>query len=435
MKESIRNSNYEQLSSGEEDGRKRRRGKNSVFKICLLIISVIALGLLIYIAFFKTEKKPNEIHPLLEPGQKAPVLVADIGGTNCRLRLIKLSADWDAEPEEIASDVLKPWKFKSIEALLRKFLSPFKNTPNYPLIAVLGIPGPIVDNTLDILVNIPSWSKKTNGDELARKLGLQRLVFLNDFVCNGYGIQSNLKEGVDYININGKPINQIDKKFIIGPGTGLGVCYLIKNDGADYYNVYGSEGSHQDFAPKDLQDFQYLQYLQKYYGEINISTEKACAGPALVPMYQFLKGYFKAQKFEVKRDEELGKQLDKVVKTTDKDVVNPLNKKLVEYGLSGKCELSRKVLEYFIEILGSIAGNMSILTLPYGGIYIVGSLAGSLQQIIEDKEGMFFVNSLLSRGELNQILAQIPIILVKNTDLGMLGAIECARIWLTEGKI
>ena len=189
MKDSIKNSNYEQFSSGEEDGKKRRRAKSSVFKICLLIISVIILSLLIYIAFFKTEKNSNETHPLLEPGQKAPVLVADIGGTNCRLRLIKLAADWEAEPEEIASDVLKPWKFKSIEELLRKFLSHFKNTPNYPLIAVLGIPGPVVNNTLDILVNIQSWLKKTNGDELARKLGLRRLVFLNDFVCNGYGIQ------------------------------------------------------------------------------------------------------------------------------------------------------------------------------------------------------------------------------------------------------
>ena len=99
MKDSIKNSNYEQFSSGEEDGKKRRRAKSSVFKICLLIISVIILSLLIYIAFFKTEKNSNETHPLLEPGQKAPVLVADIGGTNCRLRLIKLAADWEAEPE------------------------------------------------------------------------------------------------------------------------------------------------------------------------------------------------------------------------------------------------------------------------------------------------------------------------------------------------
>ena len=76
---------------------------------------------------------------------------------------------------------------------------------------------------------------------------------------------------------------------------------------------------------------------------------KACAGPALMPMYQFLKEYFKVQKFIVQRDEELGKQIEKIVKTTDKDVVNSLNKKLVEYGLSGKCDLSRKVLEYFIK--------------------------------------------------------------------------------------
>ena len=60
---------------------------------------------------------------------------------------------------------------------------------------------------------------------------------------------------------------------------------------------------------------------------------KACAGPALMPMYQFLKEYFKVQKFIVQRDEELGKQIEKIVKTTDKDVVNSLNKKLVEYGL------------------------------------------------------------------------------------------------------
>lgn len=432
MNESKDNENYEQFNVDEDKPKKVKKGL-STFKALLLLFSFLSFILLIYLTFFKTTlPSSSDVHPLLEKGQYAPVLVADIGGTNCRLRLIRLAASWDQEPEEIKSDVLKPWEFKSIELMLKKFLSPFKNTPNYPLIAVIGVPGPIIDNTLDILVNIPNWSKKTKGDELARKLGLQRLIFLNDFVCNGYGIQSNIKEGKDYININGKPLNTIDKKFIIGPGTGLGVCYLIKNEGEEYYNVYGSEGSHQDFAPKDLMDFEYLQYLKKYYNEINISTEKACAGPALIPMYQYLKSYYKGT---VQRDEDLGKELDKIKKDTNKDIINPLNKKLVEYGLSGKCPLAKKVLEYFIKILGNITGNMSILTLPYGGIYVVGSLATSLEPIIEDPNGKFFINALLSRGELNQILEKMPIILVKNSDLGMLGAIECARIWLTEGKI
>lgn len=150
--------------------------------------------------------------------------------------------------------------------------------------------------------------------------------------------------------------------------------------------------------------------------------EKACAGPALVPMYQFIKGYE-----SIARDEELGKQIDELNVNSDKDLVNKINKQIIEYAVKGKCPLCKRVMEYFIELLGNISGNLSMYTLPFGGVYLVGGITKTLEPILKQMDPSIFLKYFMSRGEQNNLLEDIPIILVKNLDLGMRGAIEYTR--------
>ena len=51
------------------------------------------------------------------------------------------------------------------------------------MISVLGIPGPVFDNRVEILANL-NW-KDVDGDQLAKDLNLKQMVLLNDFVVNG----------------------------------------------------------------------------------------------------------------------------------------------------------------------------------------------------------------------------------------------------------
>ena len=71
-----------------------------------------------------------------------------------------------------------------------KYISKYKNTENYPLYAVIGLPGVIKNNELIACANISHWPK-ANGDEYAKKFGIKKFIFINDFACNAYGIQTN----------------------------------------------------------------------------------------------------------------------------------------------------------------------------------------------------------------------------------------------------
>lgn len=59
-------------------------------------------------------------------------------------------------------------------------------TEKYPEVAVIGVAGPVEDNTV-ALSNVPKWGE-LNGDQLATNLKMRHFVFLNDFIANSYGL-------------------------------------------------------------------------------------------------------------------------------------------------------------------------------------------------------------------------------------------------------
>ena len=125
---------------------------------------------------------------------------------------------------------------------------------------------------------------------------------------------------------------------------------------------------------------------------------------------------------------------DRVLKlksTDNPDELNNVNFDIVQSGLDKSDKVARRVLEFFVELLGHISGNMGVYTLPYGGIYIVGGLSKTIREIYQTE---IFQKALLSRGEQNNLLDKMPIVLVLNDQLGMLGAIEYARI-LIDNKL
>ena len=349
-----------------------------------------------------------------------PVLIGDIGGTNVRLGIIRITKDEKTPSEKIEKEKLSTQKYPSLEAALEEFLNKFKNTENYPQYGVIGIPGPIKNNEILHLPNIPHWPK-ANGDDLSKKLNMKKIVFLNDFTCNAYGVQTKLKLGEDYIIINDVPAEKEGAIGIIGPGSGLGTSYLLKPSENDFYVIGSCEGGHMDFFSKNKKHFELAEFTKQLLGQDLLSIERILSGQGLIPMYKFLA----LNEKDIKRNEEFGKKIDDLKDLKDLIEIDKLNIELVNKGLKDECPLCKKVLELFIEIFGEVAGNIALYCLPTNGLYLVGGLSIALQNMIKDTN--IFMEHFINKDSFSSLLKTFPVYLVKNGLLGILGSAECAR--------
>ena len=385
---------------------------NINIKIILgLIIAIIILVFIIYL--YKYFFSPPFYN----------VLIGDIGGTNIRLKLLKMTKDINIEPITIKSEYKSTFLFKSLEYLLKDFISQL-DSDSKPQFAILGIPGPVENNQLITLPNIPHW-KLENGDLLGKKLGIKKFIFLNDFVCNGYGIQTNLKENVDYLKLNDVIAVKDGPKLMIGPGTGLGMGFLLKNKKDKYYIIGSSEGGGQDFAAKSEFLMKLKNFIRDEMGLGNVSIGKICSGRALIPIYKFLHLFGDEHNKKFERDEELGKKIDYFKSYKKVHKVGEINVQITQKGLNGQCELCRQTLLLFTEIFAEIAGDLALFTLPTSGVYLMGGITRIITPLILNNT--IFMNHFKNKNHFWFLLQKFPIYLVQNKDIGLVGAREAAR--------
>lgn len=296
---------------------------------------------------------------------------------------------------------------------MKEFLKSVEGSENYPLLGVLGIPAPIFKNSFSIVANL-KWPV-TKGEEVASALNLKELVFLNDFVTNGYGILTNMKEGQDFEKLNENPVDENGPIAMIGAGTGLGHGYLVKHQHGKYYHVFPSEGGHQDFAPQTERQWQYSNFLRQYYKIDHVSVERACSGPAIPVMLHY---FIEAEKMESS------------IYKSEEEIKNASSEAIIKQGLGKKCKVCEKVIEFFVEMYGAAAGNMSLLLLPTGGLYLLGGLSAALEEYMINNDT--FKKSFNNKGRLEPLLKTVPIFTVKNSLIGVRGAEEFARRMLED---
>ena len=383
---------------------------------CSKILSIFIILLILLFFIFALNKYFNS--PVFYN-----VLIGDIGGTNIRLRLLRMAKDEEIELIIIKSDYLCTFNYKSLELLLKDFISQL-DPKQRPEFAVLGIPGPVEDNQLLTLPNIPHWNLE-NGDKLGEKLGIKKFIFLNDFVCNGYAIQTNLKENIDYIKLNNVTPITGGPKLMIGPGTGLGMGFLLKNRKNKYYMIGSSEGGGQDFSAKSEFLLKLRNFIRDEVGLGNVSLGKICSGRSLIPIYKFLHLYGNEKNKTFSREPILGEKIDYFKQYKEVNKVGEINVEITTKGINGECELCREALLLFIEIFAEIAGDLSLFTLPTSGVYLLGGITRIITPLILNNT--IFMDHFRNKDHVWLLLQKFPIYLVQNKDIGLVGATEAAR--------
>jgi len=204
--------------------------------------------------------------------------------------------------------------------------------------------------------------------------------------------------------------------------------YLLKDQNNEFYTIGASEGGHQDYTAKTQDNFDLREYFKKTLDNTELSIERVLSGQGLIIIYKYLK----SKGFTGKIDKELEAKIDKFDDSPTSAEANKINIELVNKGLYGDCLLSKQVLEYFIGVFGDVAGDVSLFSCPTGGLYLVGGLSVALEPLIADTK--IFMKHYLNKDNFKFLLETFPVYLVKNGNIGMLGAAECARRLLLEEK-
>ncbi|MEB3219288.1 MAG: glucokinase [Nostocales cyanobacterium 94392] len=337
------------------------------------------------------------------------LLAGDIGGTKTILRLVEASD----KPvlRTLHEERYSSKDFPDLVPIVKQFLA-FSDTPT-PQKACFAIAGPVVNNTAK-LTNL-AWFLDTS--RLQEQLGIAQVSLINDFAAVGYGILG--LEAEDVLTLQeGKP-NPEAPIGIIGAGTGLGQGFLIKTGSA--YQVFPSEGGHSDFAPRTELEFQLLKYLLDKHDIQRVSVERVVSGMGIVSIYQFL------------RDRKIAPESPEVAQAVRTWEQEAGQEKSVDPGaaigtaaVEKRDRLSEQTMQLFVEAYGAEAGNLALKLLPYGGLYIAGGIGPKILPLI--KNGNFLLN-FSSKGRMRSILQDIPVHIILNLQVGLIGAaISASRL-------
>ncbi len=337
------------------------------------------------------------------------ILAGDIGGTKTLLRLAHKHSD---KLEALYEQRFASASYASFTDVLREFLETAKihlgDLPNLSG-ACLGIAGPVRDRRSQ-LTNL-GWS--FDSDRLAEEFNIAHVSLINDFVAVGYGVlglQPN-----DLYTLQKGNVKERSPIGVIGAGTGLGEAYLGWN--GDRYEVYATEGGHTDFAPRNELEIELLQYLQKRHDRV--SVERVVSGMGIVAIYQFLRDrQFAPESAEVAEKVRLWESGD-----LNADVAAAIaNAALNNYGINSETNvdhLATQTMQMFVEAYAVEVGNLALKLIPNGGLYIAGGIAPKILPLFQDGK---FLQILKNKGRVNSVLEDIPIHIVLNPEVGLIGA-------------
>ncbi|MEO0760106.1 MAG: glucokinase [Cyanobacteria bacterium J06648_16] len=344
------------------------------------------------------------------------LLAGDIGGTKTILRLVKANgSDLQSCPaDQVALNTLYENRYPSADyadlvPMVEQFLTEAKETVGeaHPKTACFAIAGPVTQNCSQ-LTNL-AWL--LNGERLAEALHLDNVQLINDFEAVGYGVLGIEADDLETLQ-EGQP-NPTSPIAIIGAGTGLGQGYLINLD--NQYHVFPSEGGHADFAPRSEIEFQLLRYLLDKHSITRVSVERVVSGQGIISIYQFLR-----DRNFVSESEEISE----IVRTWEQkagqrsQVADPAAA-IAKAAKARSDRLSVRTMEIFIAAYGAEAGNLALKLLPYGGLYVAGGVAAKNLDLIKED---FFISAFNDKGRMNRLLEQIPVHVVTNQSVGLIGA-------------
>ncbi len=280
------------------------------------------------------------------PRSTWPRLLGDIGGTNARFALQQ--ADGSLTCEEVLATRDFPSLREAVEAYLgRVGVQQGELRPRH---AAFGIANPITGD--QVRMTNCAWAFSIS--EFKQQLELDTFLLLNDFTVLALALPQ--LTDAEKVQVGGGTPVANGPIALLGPGTGLGVSGLLSNGHGGWLPIAG-EGGHVTVSVQTRREWDIVEWVQQRHP--HVSTERLVSGGNTEPMGIRL--------------------MYEAICALDGVTFEPLTAAdITTRGIEGSDRVCREVVDTFCALLGTAAGNLSILLGARGGCYIGGGIVPKL---------------------------------------------------------
>ncbi len=377
--------------------------------------------------------------------ERRALLAVDLGGTKALLGLFDTVAAGGAVPRERHRLRLSCAEFGGFDELLCRYLrqaivdGAIREASDVAA-ACVGLAGPVAGGRAK-LTNLP-W--EVDAGRVAAALGGARVELVNDFVAAAAGIEAIGATGLRTLQRGradpGAP------RLLVGAGTGLGTALIVPDAGG--WRVLPGEGGHAGFAPCSEQELDLLRWLRRRarraatrgttrseHARTRVRWEDVVSGAGIESAFRFLaerdRRAARARSQWHGDDAREGGDVREVQRARDATprargrwpkaseiaaaALGPANAPAVAVD----ARLAAAALDGFAAAFGAFAGDAALMTLPRGGVYVAGGIG---PKVFDARRTGAFLDAFADKGGHAALLRALPVSLVLEPALGMLGA-------------
>jgi glucokinase len=312
-----------------------------------------------------------------------PILIGDIGGTNARFSILP-----DETSEPIQFPTVRTADYPTIDDAIAKDV--LEKTTVRPRSAILAVAGPIEGDEID-LTNC-DWIVRPHA--LISDLGFEDVLVLNDFEAQALAAACLTSEYRENIGPAIEPMTA--SRVVLGPGTGLGVAGLVH--ARDTWFPVPGEGGHVDVGPRSERDFAIFPHLDRIDGRV--SAEEILSGRGVVNIYRAI---CKADGIQP-------------------EFTDPAD--ITAKGLDASNHQTVETLSLFSTYLGRVAGDMALIFMAKGGVYLAGGIS---QKIIPALKQPEFRAAFEDKAPHSELMRHIPTFVVTHPLAALAGLASYAR--------
>lgn len=265
-------------------------------------------------------------------------LVADIGGTNTRVAL--------AQGRSVMSQTIRKYanvSYPGLESVLRQFIEEEGHVD--AAATCVAVAGPVRDG-IGTLTNL-NWT--VDKDMLRRATNAETVAVLNDLQAPGHALGFIEDDNLADV-IAGPKASPLAARLVINVGTGFNAAPVFET--ASGRLVPPSECGHSNLPIRTEEDLRLCKFVENAHGFP--AVEDLLSGRGLERAYAFLSA-------------EAGAPQEKRAQ----DIMAALG--------DGSDALAEAAARMFVRILGTVAGNLALIYLPFGGVYLVGGVVRAMK--------------------------------------------------------
>lgn len=311
-----------------------------------------------------------------------PSLVADIGGTNTRVAL--------ADGHQVRQGSIRRYAnagHGALEDVLARYLA--EEAPGPVAGVCVAAAGPVRDGVA-VMTNL-DWT--ITAPALRAVTGAGRVAILNDLQAQGHALgliaARHLRPVID------GPAQEGAAMLVVGIGTGMNAAPVHASPGGRV--VAASECGHASMPVRTDQDYRLARF---------IATE----GPH-------------AHGFAGVEDVLAGRGLERVFAFVAAEAGRPETRPAAQImaDLAAGDALARACAALYVHLLGQELGNLALIHLPFGGIYLIGGVARAMTPWLAEFD---LAGHFRDKGRFGPFMENFSVLVIEDDYAALTG---CAR--------